>query len=153
MSCIVCTASDDDIRASREFAQVDATLRQHVAAMCQQRDAELADPKLREPCRKALTSLLEHWSGLTVFLDDPRIPLDNNFAERLIRIGAGPQEPLRLGSRMGRSSGDDDVFHLSDAEALEINPRLWLSWYLESCHRGRPSAHRHPAFFALEPLG
>ena len=35
-----------------EFAAADARLRQHVAAMAAQRDRELADDKLREPCRK-----------------------------------------------------------------------------------------------------
>ena len=56
----------------------DAAVRHAVAALEQQCLAELADPRLREPCRKALTSLQEHWSGLTRFVDDPRIPLDNN---------------------------------------------------------------------------
>jgi len=119
---------------SPEYAQVDATLRQHVAAMCQQRDAELADPKLREPCRKALTSLLDHWSGLTVFLDDPRIPLDNNFAERLMRhpalgrknyYGSGAEWAGRLATMM--------FSILATLKLWKINPRLWLSWYLESC--------------------
>jgi transposase len=119
---------------SREYAQVDATLRQHVAAMCQQRDAELANPKLREPCRKVLTSLLEHWSGLTVFLDDPRIPLDNNFAERLMRnpalgrknyYGSGAEWAGRLATMM--------FSILATLKLWKINPRLWLSWYLESC--------------------
>lgn len=32
-----------------------------------------------------LNSLKRHWTGLTLFLDDPRIPLDNNRAERLLR--------------------------------------------------------------------
>jgi transposase len=32
-----------------------------------------------------LNSLKRHWKGLTLFLDDPRIPLDNNRAERLLR--------------------------------------------------------------------
>lgn len=32
-----------------------------------------------------LVSLNEDWSGLTLFVDDPRIPLDNNYGERLIR--------------------------------------------------------------------
>jgi hypothetical protein len=57
-----------------EFATADATLRQHVAALAAQQDAELADDKLRERCRKSLVSLHEHWSGLTLFVDDPRIP-------------------------------------------------------------------------------
>ena len=53
--------------------------------MADARDRELADETLREPCRKVLVSLNEHWSGLTLFVDDPRIPLDNNSSERLIR--------------------------------------------------------------------
>ena len=48
---------------------------------------ELADPKLRQPCRKVLESLQEHWTGLVRFVDDPRIPLDNNASER---AGRGP---------------------------------------------------------------
>jgi len=34
---------------------------------------------------KALKYLLTHWDGLTLFLKDPRINLDNNAAERLLR--------------------------------------------------------------------
>lgn len=34
---------------------------------------------------KALAYLLKHWDGLTLFLDDPRIALDNNAAERVLR--------------------------------------------------------------------
>ena len=73
------------VSGTGEFAAADAKLRQHVAAMATQRDTELADEKLREPCRKVLVSLSEHWSGLTLFVDDPRIPMDNNYGERLIR--------------------------------------------------------------------
>ena len=120
--------------ASSEHAQIDAALRRHVAAMSQQRDAELDDPKLREPCRKALTSLREHWSGLTVFLEDPRIPLDNNFAERLMRnpalcrknyYGSGAQWAGRLATTM--------FSILATLKLWKINPRQWFSWYLESC--------------------
>ena len=49
----------------------------------QQRCAsERADPKLRLPQRKVLKSLQDHWLGLTVFVDHPNVPLDNNEAER-----------------------------------------------------------------------
>lgn len=34
---------------------------------------------------KALRYLLNHWDGLTLFLGDPRIALDNNAAERVLR--------------------------------------------------------------------
>lgn len=120
--------------SSPEYAQADARLREHVAAMCQQRDAELASQKLREPCRKALTSLKGHWSGLTVFLDDPRIPLDNNRAERLMRnpamgrknyYGSGAEWAGRLAMMM--------FSILATLKLWKINPRLWLTWYFESC--------------------
>lgn len=34
---------------------------------------------------KAVRYLLKHWDGLTLFLEDPKIPLDNNAAERVLR--------------------------------------------------------------------
>src|SRR3954454_13260284 len=61
-----------------EWISADAALRETVAAMQAQTATELADPRLPTPCRKVLTSLEEHWAGLTRFLDDLRIPLDNN---------------------------------------------------------------------------
>src|SRR4029077_14820392 len=64
-----------------EFTAADTALRLTVAAMRVQADAELADPKLATPCRKVLVSLQERWDGLTRFLDDLRIPLDNNASE------------------------------------------------------------------------
>jgi transposase len=70
---------------STEFATADIELRKTVAAMQSQAAAELADPKLPTPSRSVLASLQEHWSGLTRFLDDPRIPLDNNASERRVR--------------------------------------------------------------------
>jgi transposase len=34
---------------------------------------------------KAINYLLRHWKGLTLFLKNPQIPLDNNLAERELR--------------------------------------------------------------------
>ena len=119
---------------SAEFAAADAILRQHVAAMAAQRDIELADDKLREPCRKVLVSLHEHWTGLTLFVDDPRIPLDNNYGERLIRnpavgrknyYGSGAEWAGRLAMML---------FSIFATLVLwKINPRKWLHWYFEAC--------------------
>jgi len=54
--------------------------------VAQIRDFALAQGGLRKSdFGKALTYLLKHWDGLTVFLDDPRVPLDNNAAERALR--------------------------------------------------------------------
>ena len=121
-------------RETAEFADADAKLRQQVAAMASQRDSELADDTLRQPCRKVLVSLTEHWSGLTLFVDDPRIPLDNNYGERLIRNPA-------LGRKNYYSSGAEwsgrlavMMFSIFATLAVwKINPRKWLRWYLDVC--------------------
>jgi transposase len=119
---------------STEFATADIELRKIAAAMQSQAAAELADPKLPTPSRNVLTSLQEHWSGLTRFLDDRRIPLDNNASERRIR---GPA----LGRKNYYGSGSlwsgqlaAAIFSLfSTLSMAKINIRTWLTWYLEVC--------------------
>jgi transposase len=131
-----------------EFANADAAVRQQVAAMAKERDVELADPKLRDPCRKALVSLNEHYSGLTRFVDDPRIPLDNNYGERLIRNPAvGRKNYYGSGAEW---SGRLAVMLFSIFATLtlwKINPRKWLSWYFESCATSDGKVPNNPASF------
>ena len=67
------------------FGEADGCLRQAVATMKTQMETELARADLATPCRKALESLGAHWEGLMRFVDDPRIPMDNNASERLER--------------------------------------------------------------------
>jgi transposase len=48
-------------------------------------ETELEDPQLHPEQKKVLRSMKRHWDGLTLFVDDPGIPLHNNRAERLLR--------------------------------------------------------------------
>jgi len=124
----------DSPPGSAEFTAADTQLRQIVAEMQTQAEKELADPKLPTPCRKALESLQEHWTGLTLFLDDLRIPLDNNFSERQARGPAlGRKNYYGSGAKW---SGDLAAMLFSIFATLrlaQINARQWLTWYLESC--------------------
>jgi len=115
-------------------AAAPAALRQAVTAFAQQAATELADPSLREPCRKVLTSLQEHWPGLTLFVDDPRIPMDNNISERRLRgpalgrknyYGSGAEWSGRLAATL--------FSILATLKLGQINTRLWLRWFLDSC--------------------
>src|SRR5262249_57305712 len=72
---------------SAAFREADGELRQAVAEMKVQVERDLAQADVATSCRKALESLKEHWEGLTRFVDDPRIPMDNNASERR---GRGP---------------------------------------------------------------
>jgi transposase len=47
--------------------------------------AHLEDLLPSPPVRKAMQVRLNHWAALVRFLDDPQVPLDNNFSERELR--------------------------------------------------------------------
>jgi transposase len=126
---------------SAQFLLVDGRLRQALADMEEQRDAELADTTLHVICRKALESLRNHWPGLTVFVDHPHIPMDNSHAEREHRNNA-------VGRKNYYGSGTINSGHFTMAMftlirtllCWNINPRTWLTEYLNACaqNRGQP---------------
>jgi transposase len=117
-----------------EFQEHDALLRRAVEAMRVQAVAELSDPQLRQPCRKVLESLQEHWTGLLRFVEDPRIPMDNNASER---AGRGPAVARKnfygSGSLWSGRLAAAMFSLLATLAHWKINPRLWLTWYLENC--------------------
>jgi len=43
-------------------------------------DQELAGGQLAPEQEKILKSMRRHWAGLTVFVDHPQVPMDNNAA-------------------------------------------------------------------------
>ena len=69
------------------FPEAQAELEQTVEATRQQCENELNRPYNWTTVnrRKVLESLQRYWGGLTVFVSDPGIPMDNNAAERLFR--------------------------------------------------------------------
>jgi transposase len=115
-------------------AAAQARLQQAVTTMRQQLDTELADPALRTPAQKALTSLQEHWPGLTPFVDDPRIPMDNNLSERRLRGPALGRKSFYGSGALWSGRLAATLFSiLATLKRWQINPRLWLTWYLQSC--------------------
>lgn len=116
------------------FSEKDGQLRQRVAAMAAQAQQELTDPQIHPARKKVLVSLQEHWSGLTVFVDHPEVPMDNNVAERVQRgpvvgrknyYGSGALWAGELAARL---------FSVLQTLCLwNINPRVWLSAYLADC--------------------
>lgn len=117
-----------------KFQEQDILLRQAIEAMRVQAMDELSDPKLRQPCRKVLDSLQEHWAGLIRFVDDPRIPLDNNASERAGRGPAVARKNFYGSGSLWSGRLAATMFSLFATLAhWKLNPRLWLTWYLESC--------------------
>ena len=121
-------------RDSATFQEQDALLHGAVETMRAEAVKELSDQKLRQPCRKVLESLQEHWTGLMRFVDDPRIPMDNNASER---AGRGPAVARKnfygSGSLWSGQLAAAMFSLLATLACWEVNPRRWLTWYLESC--------------------
>jgi transposase len=68
-----------------EWDKAQAKVEQHVERLKDKWERELKKPKLHDEQKKILRSMNRHWEGLTLFVEDPRIPLHNNRAERLLR--------------------------------------------------------------------
>lgn len=115
-----------------EFAATDAQLRSIMTTMQTQATTELSNEKLRAPCRKALASLQKHWVGLTRFVDDPRMPMDNNASERAQRGPAvGRKNYYGSGSEWSGQLAMMLFSIFATLQKWQINPRTWLRWYLD----------------------
>jgi len=77
--------------------------------------------------RKAIDYMLRIWSGLTRFLDDPRIPLDNNPAERALR-GQVLGRKNHYGSRSIQGTEVAALFYslLETAKLCGVDPAFYL---------------------------
>ena len=90
--------------------------------------------------KKVLASLLEHWSGLTVFVENPEVPMDNNRAENTIRTPVNGRKNYYGSGSIWSAQLAAMLFAILQTLALwGINPRHWLMLYLTACaeHGGR----------------
>jgi transposase len=97
-------------------------------------ETHLREPELHLAKEKVLSSLQNHWDGLTVFVTRPEVAMDNNTAERILR------NPV-VGRKNYYGSGSVWSAHfaammLSVLQTLllwSLNPHHWLSVFLQAC--------------------
>ena len=119
---------------TKAWVEADGQIRKQVESMKVKMDNELSIKSLHSESKKVLASLSNHWEGLTVFLDHPHVPLDNNKAEQTVRgptigrnnyFGSGSEWSAELASSMF------SIF--ATLRLHKINPDEWLSSYLKAC--------------------
>jgi len=126
---------------SPEFAQADQSLREALNTMKQQFESELTDVDLHPAKAKRLNSLKEHWEGLLVFVDHPWIPMDNSEAERKMYIAALGRKNYYGSGSVWSGHFTACLFSLFQTLKLwNINPRKWLTQYLQVCAENRGQA-------------
>jgi transposase len=76
---------------------------------------------------RAIAYMLGMWRGLTLFLDDPRVPLDNNLAERGLR-GLVVGRKNHFGSRSRRGTEVAALFYslIESAKLAGVDPKVYL---------------------------
>jgi len=76
----------------------------------------------------------DHWAGLTVFVDRPTLPMDNNAAERALRGAVvGRKNFYGSGSQWSGELAATMFTLLVTMRRWRINPRTWLTAYLQAC--------------------
>ena len=116
------------------FHAAQGALKEALAGLFAEAEQELAGLPDRAREGKALRSLVNHREGLSVFVDRPQVPLDNNLAERMLR---GPA----IGRRLSFGSDSEDgarftamMYSTIGTLALNgINVLRWLEAWLETC--------------------
>lgn len=109
-------------------------LQRAVQAMATRMDTEMGQDVVREPARKVLQSMKNHWSGLTVFVGHPWVPMDNNAAERDIRTPViGRKNFYGSSSQWSGQLAVTMYSLLMTAKLWSLNPRTWLTAYLQAC--------------------
>lgn len=98
--------------------------------------------------KKVLASLLEHWPGLTVFVEHPQAPMDNNLAENTIRTPVNGRKNYYGSGSIWSAQLAAMLFAILQTLALwGINPRHWLTCYLNACADNGGSAPQDSAPF------
>jgi hypothetical protein len=86
----------------------------------------------QSPLVEAINYTLNHWSGLTLFLDDGRLEPDTNTVERSIRsISIGKKNSLFCGDEGGGETWAILATLLNTAKLNGVDPQAYLTDILE----------------------
>ena len=109
-------------------------MRKQLDAFKEHFDKELIESSSCPSKSSVLASLNNHWKGLTVFADQPEVPMDNNGSERALRLsklivknsyGAMAQWSVELTEIL--------LSIFATLQLWKINLRIWLTDYLNGC--------------------
>ena len=119
------------------FKVAQEALESALDAMLRSIRLELSDPGLHWRKKKALSSALKHWDGLTVFACNPHVPMDNNLAERCLRPGAlGRKSCYGTHSEWSGNLLAASISILQTAAKHNLNVQAYLRYYLDACAAG-----------------
>lgn len=115
---------------------LESEVRRQVEELKQTWERELASAQLAQEPQKLLQSMRRHWPGLTVFVDHPALPMDNNAAERANRpVAVARKNYYGSGALWSGELACACFTILATLRQQGICPRRYLQAYLEACAR------------------
>lgn len=116
------------------FQHAQAELEQTCSQLFEQAGQQLQEMAGNDPRRGPVQALLKHREGLQVFLTNPRVPLDNNAAERALRRAVIGRK-LSFGSHSEGGAALQGVLLsvLATLQLAGIDLRRWLQAFLREC--------------------
>ena len=140
---------------SASFKEHHNLLVEKVDAMACQRDTFIDtynpdDPDLdllTKTKSKILTSMKNHWEGLTVFVDHPQVPMDNNKGEQAIRNPVTGRKTFYGSGSQWSAQMAAFIYSIFQTLLLwGINCRNWVRSYLNACaqNNGKPPEDLSP---------
>ena len=130
-------------RQTPAFDAAQGALKEALDALFAQAARELAALPDQAREGKALRSLLNHREGLSVFVDRPQVPMDNNLAERFLR-GPAIGRRLSFGSDSEEGAKFTAIMYsvVGTLSMNRIDVLRWLQAWLEACaNNGRKPPH------------
>ncbi len=127
---------------SASFKKEHEKLVEKMDAMAEERDAfvdannpDASDTNLLSEIKyKILTSLQNHWKGLSVFVKHPKVPMDNNKGEQSIRNPVTGRKIFYGSGSLWSSQMAAIMFSIFPTMVLcGINCDHWLKSYLTAC--------------------
>ncbi len=119
---------------SPAFAERHRDLETKLHQMQERCEAHLHEPELHRAQHKVLTSLHNHWDGLTVFVGRPEVAMDNNTAERILRNPVGGRKNYYGSGSVWSAHLAAMMFSVIQTVLLwGLNPHHWLHAFLQAC--------------------
>lgn len=134
-------------RGTDSWQTHDAALRAEVSGFEKVFVRALKSKTLAQPARDVLESLENHWRGLTIFVHQPDVPMDNNASERALRGPVvGRKNYYGAHSIWGGQLAAMMFSIFATLAKNRIDPYRWLSEYLKCCaeNGGKPPQDLSP---------
>jgi transposase len=104
-------------------------------------EARIATLPARGPTAEAIRYALNHWDGLTRFLDDGRIEIDSNSVERCMRpVALSRKNSLFAGSDEGGENWACMASLIETCKLNGVNPQVYITDLLTRLVNGWPQA-------------